>query len=192
MHTLLATDNPALSAIDADYRSLPNSKKSPDWPRHGSETVISAEDRLTRSPTSQTNFPPWHCQSNLPRIPWITSRSPSHKLVETSATCTGNYDRITAFSTPAKPINTCLQRHGLKISMGRVRTCANNASAERVFGQLKRELVRRCQFRTRQEATDKINQYFLNVYNPWRRTPSRQNQPRSVIELNSRMDYEAN
>ncbi|MYD46368.1 MAG: DDE-type integrase/transposase/recombinase [Gammaproteobacteria bacterium] len=55
----------------------------------------------------------------------------------------------------------CLQRHGLQISMGRVRTCADNASAESVYGQLKRELVRRCQFRTRQEATEKINHYFL-------------------------------
>ena len=36
----------------------------------------------------------------------------------------------------------CLQRHGLQISMDRVRTCADNASAESVFGQLKRELVR--------------------------------------------------
>ena len=65
----------------------------------------------------------------------------------------------------------CLQRHGLQISMGRVRTCADNASAESVFGQLKRKLVRQSQFRTRQEATEKINHYFLNLYNPWRRPP---------------------
>ncbi|MXZ55267.1 MAG: DDE-type integrase/transposase/recombinase [Gammaproteobacteria bacterium] len=49
----------------------------------------------------------------------------------------------------------CLQQNGLQISMGRVRTCADNASAESVFGQLKRVLVRRCQFRTRQQATEK-------------------------------------
>ena len=72
----------------------------------------------------------------------------------------------------SKAYRRCLQRHGLKISMGRVRTCADNASAESVFGQLKRELVHRCSFRTRQEATEKINHYFLNVYNPWRRKPN--------------------
>ncbi|MYF02691.1 MAG: IS3 family transposase, partial [Gammaproteobacteria bacterium] len=44
-------------------------------------------------------------------------------------------------------------------------------SAESVFGLLKRELVNRRQFRTRQEAVDKINQYFLSSYNSWRRTP---------------------
>ena len=41
----------------------------------------------------------------------------------------------------------CLRWNGLKISMGRVRTCAGNASAESVFGLLKRELVNRRQFR---------------------------------------------
>lgn len=70
----------------------------------------------------------------------------------------------------------CLLRNGLKISMGRIRTCADNASAESVFGLLKRELVNRRQFRTRQEAVDKINQYFLNAYNSWRRVPYVSNQ----------------
>ena len=65
----------------------------------------------------------------------------------------------------------CLLRNGLKISMGRIRTCADNASAESVFGLLKRELVNRHQFRTRQAAIDKINQYFLNAYNSWRQVP---------------------
>ena len=65
----------------------------------------------------------------------------------------------------------CLQRYGLRMSMGRVRTCADNASAESVFAQLKRELVHRCRFRTRQEAAERINWYFVNTYNPWRRTP---------------------
>ena len=70
----------------------------------------------------------------------------------------------------------CLLQNGLKISRGRVRTCADHASAESVFGLLKRELVNRRQFRTRQEATDKINQYFLNAYNSWRRVPFVSNQ----------------
>lgn len=52
--------------------------------------------------------------------------------------------------------------------MGRVRTGADNASAVCVFAQLKRELVHRCQFRTRNEATARLNHYFMTVYNPWR------------------------
>ena len=64
----------------------------------------------------------------------------------------------------SKAYRSCLQWRGLKISMGRVRTCADNASTESVFGQLKRELVRRCSFRTRQEATEKINQYFSSKF----------------------------
>ena len=80
----------------------------------------------------------------------------------------------------------CLQRHGLQISMGRVRTCADNASAESVFGQLKRELVRRCQFRTRQEATEKINHYFLNLYNRRRLPPLLSKKPNVIQTGNSR------
>ncbi len=80
----------------------------------------------------------------------------------------------------------CWQQNGLQISMGRVRTCADNASAESVFGQLKRELVRRCQFRTRQEATEKINHYFLNLYNPWRRPPLLNNKSQAIEACNSR------
>lgn len=34
------------------------------------------------------------------------------------------------------------------------------------FAQLKRELVYPCQFRTRKEATVRINHYFLTVFNP--------------------------
>ena len=80
----------------------------------------------------------------------------------------------------------CLQRNDMKISMGRVRTCTDNASAESVFGQLKRELVRRRQFRTRQEATEQIDHYFLKIYNPWRRTSLQQDQPKSINESNLR------
>ena len=80
----------------------------------------------------------------------------------------------------------CLQRHRLQISMDRVRTCADNAAAESVFGQLKRELVRQSQFRTRQEATEKVNHYFVNLYKSWRRTPLQSNNPKSIIACNSR------
>ena len=55
--------------------------------------------------------------------------------------------------------------------MGRVRTGVDNASAKSVLAQLKREWVHRCRFRTQQEATERINQYFLKIYNPWRRMP---------------------
>ena len=79
----------------------------------------------------------------------------------------------------------CLQQHGLQISMGRVRTGADHASAESVLGQLKRELVRQSRFRTRQEATEKINHYFLNRYNPWRRPPLLSNKPKTIQACNS-------
>ena len=68
----------------------------------------------------------------------------------------------------SKAYQQCLQSLGLRISMGQVRTCADNASAESVFAQLKRELVNRRRFDTRQEATAGVNQYFLQFYNPWR------------------------
>ena len=64
---------------------------------------------------------------------------------------------------------SCLQGHQLTMSMGHVRTCADNASAESLFSQLKRELVYRSRFRTRQEAAAKIDRYFLKIYNPLRR-----------------------
>ncbi len=65
----------------------------------------------------------------------------------------------------------CLERHGLRMSMGRVRSCADNASAESVFGQLKRELIHRCRFTSRKEAAEKVDAYFLRIYNPLRRAP---------------------
>ena len=87
VHTLLANDNAVLSAIDADCKSksLPNSKKSPKWPQHGC-AVAWVADRLTRSPTLQTDFRPWQYHSNLRRIPWTVSHFLRHKLVETFAT----------------------------------------------------------------------------------------------------------
>lgn len=52
-----------------------------------------------------------------------------------------------------------LRRNSLKICVGRVRTRVDYASAESVFRLLKRGLVNRRVFRTRQEATDKTYQY---------------------------------
>ena len=70
--------------------------------------------------------------------------------------------------------------------MGRVRTGADNASAESVFAQLKREWVHRCRFRTRQKAIERINQYFLNTYNPWRRMPISTQESNPKRALNER------
>ena len=53
--------------------------------------------------------------------------------------------------------------------MGQVRTCADHASAESLYSQLKRELVDRSRFQTRQEAAAKIDRYFLTICNPLRR-----------------------
>ena len=63
----------------------------------------------------------------------------------------------------------CLEGQKLTMSMGQIRTCADNASAESLFSQHKRELVYRSRFRTRQEAAAKIDRYFLTIYNPLRR-----------------------
>ena len=79
-----------------------------------------------------------------------------------------------------------VQRCGLRMSMGRLWTCAENASVESVFAHLKRELVHRCRFRTRQEAAERINRYFLNTYNPWRRMPS--STPNPNTKKNQRED----
>lgn len=77
----------------------------------------------------------------------------------------------------------CLEHHGLTMSMGRVRTCADNASAESVFSQLKRELVYRSRFRTRQEAIEKMDSYFLKIYNPLRRVSLNRNELEQLARL---------
>ena len=77
----------------------------------------------------------------------------------------------------------CLERHELTMSMGRVRTCADNASAESVFGQLKRELVNRCRFETRTEAARKIDAYFTLIYNPLRRASLLREELQRIAEM---------
>lgn len=86
----------------------------------------------------------------------------------------------------SKAYQQCLRHHGLRISIGRVQTCADNASAESVFGLLKRELVHHCYFRTRQEATEQINDYFLRIYSPWRRITSAKHQTKVNDKLDTR------
>lgn len=77
----------------------------------------------------------------------------------------------------------CMEKHGMKISMGRVKTCADNASAEAVFGQLKRELVHRCRMSTKEEAKKAIDKYFLNFFNPWRRKRMEKEDLQRIAEL---------
>ena len=91
----------------------------------------------------------------------------------------------------SKAYRECLPQHGLRISMGRIRTCADNASTENVSGILTRELSRHCQFRTRREATKQINQYFLTVYNSWRRVKKPQHQSILSDELKTETNGES-
>ena len=87
---------------------------------------------------------------------------------------------------------TCLEGHRLTLSMGQVRTCADNASAESLFSQLKRELVYRSRFRTRQEAAAKIDRYFLTIYNPLRRVSLTRAELEQVAALDDDGDEEIN
>lgn len=69
------------------------------------------------------------------------------------------------------------------MSLGRVRSCADNGSAESVFGQLKRQLVNRFRFATWKEAAEKIDAYFLRIYNPLRRAPLLRNGLKEIAQL---------
>ena len=62
-------------------------------------------------------------------------------------------------------------------------TGADNASAESVLSQLKRELVYRSRFRTRHETIEKIDRYFLKIYNPFRRVPLNRNELEQLAKL---------
>ena len=54
-------------------------------------------------------------------------------------------------------------------SMGAVGSSADNASAERFFGLLKRDLGNEVRGSTRSEAAARIHDYIVNLYNPLRR-----------------------
>ncbi len=77
------------------------------------------------------------------------------------------------------------------ISMGRVRTCVDNASAESVFGLSKRELVHHCRFQTRDEAIVAINPYFLTRHNPWRKASKQRQQVKLDRNSNAENDSES-
>ena len=59
--------------------------------------------------------------------------------------------------------------HGLKPSMSRKGDCWDNAVAESFFSSVKKERVRRCIYRTRDEARADLFEYIEMFYNPKRR-----------------------
>lgn len=59
-----------------------------------------------------------------------------------------------------------LRGHNIVCSMSAVGSCADNASAEGFFGQLKRERVRRRRYETRSEARADVFDYIERFYNP--------------------------
>tara|TARA_B100000780_G_scaffold270690_1_gene230789 strand:- start:8 stop:865 length:858 start_codon:yes stop_codon:yes gene_type:complete len=59
-----------------------------------------------------------------------------------------------------------LKGHQLTCSMSAVGSCADNASAESFFGQMKRERVNRRQYQTLLEARADIFDYIERFYNP--------------------------
>lgn len=64
---------------------------------------------------------------------------------------------------------TFLKYHNIIPSMSRRGNCYDNAVAESFFKTLKKELVRKTIFRTREEARDKIFEYIEMFYNSKRR-----------------------
>ena len=64
---------------------------------------------------------------------------------------------------------TFLKHHNITPSMSRRGNCYDNAVAESFFKTLKKELVRKTIFRTREEARDKIFEYIEMFYNSKRR-----------------------
>lgn len=62
-----------------------------------------------------------------------------------------------------------LQGHQITCSMSAVGSCADNASAEGFFGQLKRERINRSRYESRDEARRDIFDYIERFYNPLKR-----------------------
>ena len=71
----------------------------------------------------------------------------------------------------------------MQMSMGAVKTCADNASSEGFFGQFKRELVYRCRMTTKAEAKAVIDDYVLNLFNPLCRKRMEKEELKRVAEL---------
>lgn len=58
-----------------------------------------------------------------------------------------------------------LEKHGVVQSMSQAGDCYDNAPAESFFATLKKELVNRCTFKTRQEAKQEVFKYIEVFYN---------------------------
>ena len=92
----------------------------------------------------------------------------------------------------SKTYRECLERHGLQMSMGEVRTCADNASAESVFSQLKRELIYRTRYRTHEEAIKNINDYYIKIHNPLKRIKLSKKELKQLAKLGEEETKEDN
>ena len=75
-----------------------------------------------------------------------------------------NSDRGTQFTSAE--YQQFLKGHNTTCSMSAVGSCADNASAEGFFGQLKRERVNRRRYETRAEARSDVFDYIERFYNP--------------------------
>ncbi len=62
-----------------------------------------------------------------------------------------------------------LRKHKIEASMGRVRTCYDNAGAESFFATLKKDLINRYRWPTRPNAQHAIFDFIERWYNSERR-----------------------
>ena len=69
----------------------------------------------------------------------------------------------------AEPFQAVLRRHGIILSMSRKANCWDNAVAESFFGSIKRELLTRGVWKTREAARSAIFNYIEAWYNTRRR-----------------------
>lgn len=86
----------------------------------------------------------------------INSRNPSDKLIHHS-------DRGCQFTS--KEYISRLKECNIQISMSRRGNCYDNACMESFFATLKKELVYRRKFTTREEAANAIWKYIMSFYN---------------------------
>ena len=88
-------------------------------------------------------------------------------------------DRGTQYTS--RTLSQWLKEHGLTARMGAVGRRADNASAESFFGQLKRELQGMCRNDTRKQATIRIHDYIVGLYNVMRRVAHAESGIREII-----------
>lgn len=87
----------------------------------------------------------------------ISSRKPGSQLIFHS-------DRGSQYTSNS--VRRILRKHGIRQSMTTIRgKCFENSQAESFFSLLKKELIHRCNFNTRQEAEGAIFEYVEVFYN---------------------------